>query len=344
QVSKMASGVTQFQESNHRIFTFFRVFGVFQVRHNGTKHYVNPLSYTFARFMWLSWYVIGTSAGVWIKLQKSNDISAIKHHPLLDAALLVVVFMLVGPVQLHILLRNHQWLPKILNDIYKLENLPLGPGANQNYRSPNIHIQNSQDDSTEDNNSSNAEAEISKCNRILPKITVGILVAVFLICFGIALFSEITWADLRDEYKLVMIIFYLVFPVFTTWLCIVLIKHHTLMYRVIQEMDEKEFENKKTIRLIEDYMSQMHHIFEKMNNHIFQFTLGINFAIFVLSGAISMFELLQGWNDKAYDPKKKFTDVIYIIPLGICIGHIFAVCRASDDLNHNVKTPTCKIS
>lgn len=334
-----ADGVTQFEVKNHGKLTFFRALGLWQVGYDRAKqkHYVNQMSFAFARAMWITWYVLGTLIGIWVKISFSDDQSTFGLPVYFKSALLVLVFMLVGPTQLHIMMRNQLWLPSILKDIHKLESMPLGQGADPSHRDPTVHYSDDSHnhDGNEFTDSDPDDGCCAKFYRKLPKITVGVLVASFMILYGAALWVQSSRADLRDEYKLFVILFYLPFPTLTTWLCITLIKYHETQYKVVQNMDEKHFEDKTTIRLLTNYMSQMFEIFEKMNDHIFQFTLGINFAIYTLIGSVSMFELLQGLAEKRSGEKNRFTDIVYSVPLAICIYHIYATCKASDSLSHH---------
>ncbi|CAL4112950.1 unnamed protein product [Meganyctiphanes norvegica] len=324
--------ITQFEEKHKGLILFFRAAGLWLIRHDGKNYILENGSYVFSRILWIIWHLIGIAAGYWVKKMFLGH-SRFDTSIFLDISLLLIVFLFVGPIQLYILWRNQQWLPKILPKIKKLEDM-----WDVDYGSSSDHAETGSVHSSSES-LHDAEGCCNKCgtkfNTIVSKITYLVLSITFLIVFGWAAFKESKWDDTKDEYKLVVMMFYLLFPMLTTWLCIKLIDHHALMYQVILKMKASDFKDPKTIRKVSDYMSQMFHIFENMSDHIFQLTLGMNFAIFVVVGIISMFEILQGLFERKTG-EVGFSDIFYAVPLSLSLFHIYKTCVASDHLYHHV--------
>ncbi|CAL4074889.1 unnamed protein product [Meganyctiphanes norvegica] len=171
----------------------------------------------------------------------------------------------------------------------------------------------------------------------LSKLWIVIIIVMGLVAIGIVFYNAIISNDLKYEVKLVLMCCYLVFPVITTWFCLVLIEHHRNMYKVLDRLRDEAFNCKENniLKDITTYINTLQKLFLNLSENIFEFTLGINFAIFTIISVASTYEILQNLHIlQSEDYDYEFSSIVYVFPLAICIVHIYAVCKRTHDLKN----------
>ncbi|CAL4137430.1 unnamed protein product, partial [Meganyctiphanes norvegica] len=170
----------------------------------------------------------------------------------------------------------------------------------------------------------------------LSKIWIGLTIIIGTTSFGMVCYNAIYTDELKDEVQLVLMCFYLVFPVITTWFCIVLIEHHRNMYKVLARMKDAAFnsKDKNMLREITTYVSTLQNLFQNLSENIFEFTLGINFAIFTIISTASTYEILQNLYILQGEGSGDLfaNNIAYVFPLAVCLIHIYVVCKSTHDL------------
>ncbi|CAL4064020.1 unnamed protein product, partial [Meganyctiphanes norvegica] len=115
--------------------------------------------------------------------------------------------------------------------------------------------------------------------------------------------------------------------------CVFFIRYQRKMYKAITDLPDEAFTDEDCIKDIGDYLETMQNISKMLVDKIYKFTFGINFALFVILGTISTFELIQGLGEiQKSSSKVEFGDIIYVFPIAICVFHMFISCKYSDAL------------
>ncbi|CAL4154894.1 unnamed protein product, partial [Meganyctiphanes norvegica] len=142
--------------------------------------------------------------------------------------------------------------------------------------------------------------------------------------------------DLQDEWKFILMLFFLPLPVLTTCYCISLINQISKLYNELYDLKPEAFIDSKELMRISDYITILQRTVEIMRNEIFEYTIGINFVLFVTIGTVSMYEILQGFAEaKDGNNEDSYAEIDYIIPLLISMLCIYKICSACDNLMTN---------
>ncbi|CAL4111298.1 unnamed protein product [Meganyctiphanes norvegica] len=402
-----------FIDSNPKSFRFFKLCGLFPIKYEDKSFLVDERSCVFSRLAWFVWHILGVALILWERIthlqicKRISEIEQINNDCKEDLAGLnqfllcsfgICMFTLVDPLQTYILKRNIDFLPTVLFEMKKLEDMKLHlirliksqhketkimiedylscneicikklnlqhiegypnnrqQSINKYLTSDEFHIkkqnsynatiynnnnQQSIDDSIPSNGihileeipchaarcKDNNKISIYYYNMILVMITVPIAV-VFIGNFVYGFVIAMSLEDMSDEWKLLCCIIYLVFPVLTTWYCILFINFQRSMYQVVNDLDDDIYSKHEYIEVICNYFETMQSISRKLNNKTYKFIFGINFLLFIVFGTMSMYELFQGFAE--IKDNGLFGDLIYIFPIAVCIFHIVISCQLS---------------
>ncbi|CAL4157316.1 unnamed protein product, partial [Meganyctiphanes norvegica] len=202
-----------------------------------------------------------------------------------------------------------------------------------------IQIDDTPDSNHNDEDQPANEKQCSKCYNMLYYTILGVSIVMFLITFVSGFYVAVSSQknqmphDIKYEWKFFEGLFYLVFPVLTTWFCVFFIGYQRKMYKVLTELPDDAFTNEDYIKDIGDYLETMQKISKMLIDNIYRFTFGINFALFVIIGTVSTFELMQGLGEvKQSSSKIEFGDIIYVFPIGFCVFPIYISCQRSTSL------------
>ncbi|CAL4198881.1 unnamed protein product [Meganyctiphanes norvegica] len=280
----------------------------------------------------------------------------------------VLLFILADPVQNIIVKRNLNCMPMILKEVKHLENINLGDQPSRKYivsifkhnktkggmkntkgasteSSTNICVSGSLDSIATTSEVSDvndgdkvATGKWTICYNVIRYSILWASLLIFLVAFLIGFFKAVRPKDngkkhdIKDEWKFFGSIFFLVFPVLTTWFCCFFIGYQQKMYKVITELPDDIFTNEDYIKDIGDYFETMQNISNMLVEKIYKFTFGINFALFVVIGTLSTFELMQGVFEIKNNKNVEFGDIIYVFPVAVCVSHFLISCAQSTNL------------
>ncbi|CAL4084868.1 unnamed protein product [Meganyctiphanes norvegica] len=267
---------------------------------------------------------------------------------LLSISGLIFVLMVIGPLQSNVIKRNMDFFPRILKNIRKLEKIQLPKKIHKIFseREEERYLLHNVDADTsdgEDNEEDNIEVGrrghcLKNCydTNWLPRISIGIFMTIFLGCFCFAVYHRHNMESLIDEWKLILMVFFLPLPVLTTWFCIVLIKQISTMYNELYDLKPEAFRDSNEMKRISDYITILQRTSQIMRNEIFEFTIGMNFILFVAIGIVSVYEILQGFQDSISGTNEnQYSKIDYMFPLLISIICIYMICSACDNLITN---------
>ncbi|CAL4122924.1 unnamed protein product [Meganyctiphanes norvegica] len=330
-------------EENYNVFRFFKVFGLYVICYdqNLKKYRMSQGLFMVVRFCWFLFHFSGWLFGFFLrKAVEQHSTQAI--NDCLMASILLLVFIIVDPIQTIIMRRSLEILPNLLNNevkhLEKLTQVKFGhaPGKLGLFLwDEKIKMtQPLYNSNVEDGVDSNTEY-VSKWNFIYtwePIITISTFLAVCLILFIVGFNIEAQWTEIQHESTLVVMCFYLVFPMLSTWFCVVFIEYERQLYKVIDnQITDEDFIDEHKIKDISDYLETMQVLFKKIADNFFKFVFGMNSLIFVISGIFCMFELLDSF-DNARKFFGGFGEIFYAIPLAACVFHIFIICKFSHSL------------
>ncbi|CAL4067319.1 unnamed protein product [Meganyctiphanes norvegica] len=258
----------------------------------------------------------------------------------------ILMFILVDSVQTKILKRNLDFMPTILNEIAHLEKIKIGNKASRKFHVSNkllkknssLNTSTAGDDHQANDIDSNCCSNSCTRYNVLRYSIFWLSMLGFLGTFGYGCFIAIRHPDQEDrsgvwdEWKFFGSLVYLVFPTFTTWFCVFMIGYQRKMYKVLNELPDDQFYNEEIIKSIGDYCESMQKISGMLIKRFYRFTFGINFALFVIIGTNSLFEILQGLAELQNPTELEFEDIIYLLPISICVFNMFISCEKSSSL------------
>lgn len=349
----------RFLEDNKKIFTFFKFTGLFLLKQDGPRVRVSFGRLILSELMWMLWHLVGIIMAlvVWKNSGESADEESSPILWFLQVFKVLMCYVFIGPIQSSILRKTMGAFPVILKLIKDLEALNFESMVKPRFKT--IHsskiilrkrdeyeAQQEMDQLNEIEKVSGKSEKISFSAKVAKKVYLTfsklwlfIVLILGLLAFLYVCYHAVQTEEIKDEAKLVLIGFCTIFPVISTWFCIVLIEHHRNMYQVLLRMEDEAFtdKDKNVLKDIGKYVITLQALFEKLSDNIFEFTLGINFAMFTIISTTSTYEILQKMflflhvQDDEME-KNKFEDIVYVLPLVISILHIYLLCNRTYDL------------
>ncbi|CAL4064021.1 unnamed protein product, partial [Meganyctiphanes norvegica] len=106
----------------------------------------------------------------------------------------------------------------------------------------------------------------SKYYNMLHYTILGTSISMFLVGFVYSFYLSLRTVgnklphDIKDEWKFFGSLFYISFPVLTTWFCVFFIRYQRKMYKAITDLPDEAFTDEDCIKDIGDYLETMQNI------------------------------------------------------------------------------------